>query len=213
MITVTLLAGVLAAVSEPGLAAAATARPVASVPISAPRDTQVTRAAERPRPRATAVSCPDVYFLGARGSGEKGTSKFQGMGPEVAKMATVAENVLKADHVTTFKTLADVYPADNVTDLVPTAASGRAAARRQPRHWRARPDRRDAAARRWRPGQAHGRERIRHLQERRSGHPHLSWQEQRPGRARPCYDGSGGDEAGELRSLRAHECQEHGGCL
>ena len=38
--------------------------------------------------QSAAVACQDVYLLGARGSGEPATVQFDGMGPEVDKMAT-----------------------------------------------------------------------------------------------------------------------------
>jgi Cutinase len=109
---VTLLAGVLAVA----------AGPAAAVPVSASQHAADTRVTASPLSRITDLTCPDVYFLGARGSGENGNSKYHGMGPEVDQMATVAKAVLAADQVTSFKTLADIYPADNVSDLVPTSA-------------------------------------------------------------------------------------------
>jgi hypothetical protein len=70
---------------------------------------------------ASVAPCPDVYFLGARGSGENDDSRFYGMGQEVDAMATVVSKVLAAGHFS-FERLADVYPADKVNDLKPTTA-------------------------------------------------------------------------------------------
>jgi hypothetical protein len=72
--------------------------------------------------QARAVACSDVYFLGARGSGEPATPGFHGLGPEVYKMATVVKDTLNADHITLFRTLNIAYAADSVSDLAPTSA-------------------------------------------------------------------------------------------
>ncbi len=121
LIAVMLAAGLLAAVFQPRPAYAAPARPPTSLPVLAPHGAAARRAVAALLTSSPAVTCPDVYFLGARGSGEKGTSTYQGMGPEVDKMAKVIQSILTADRIT-FKTLADIYPADSVTDLVPTSA-------------------------------------------------------------------------------------------
>ena len=73
------------------------------------------------------AACKAVYFLGARGSGEpalpqRGAPNFHGMGPEVYKMATVVQSVLKANHVGAFETLNVGYAANSVNDLTPTKA-------------------------------------------------------------------------------------------
>jgi hypothetical protein len=77
--------------------------------------------------RGAAVACKAVYFLGARGSGESALPQpnapdFHGMGPEVDKMATVVQGVLKAGNVSSFQTLSVGYAADPVDDLMPTKA-------------------------------------------------------------------------------------------
>jgi hypothetical protein len=77
-------------------------------------------AAAGPKRQLSAIACSEVFFLGARGSGELPTKQFQGMGPEVDKMATVVRGVLKADGITLVRTLNVGYPADSVDDLVPT---------------------------------------------------------------------------------------------
>ena len=41
----------------------------------------------------------EVYFIGARGSGENHLNGFNGFGPEVAKMASAAANVLSSYHI------------------------------------------------------------------------------------------------------------------
>lgn len=65
-----------------------------------------------------AAPCADIYFLGARGSGEK-TTPFGGLGPEVAKMESVAHDALAARQIT-MDVVADPYSADPVTELEPT---------------------------------------------------------------------------------------------
>jgi Cutinase len=75
------------------------------------------------RAQTAAVACADVFFLGARGSGELPTKPFHGLGPEVDAMASAVQNVLKADGVTaqgSFRTLNVGYPADSASDLAPT---------------------------------------------------------------------------------------------
>lgn len=82
-------------------------------------------AAGRARMRVAAVPCADVFFLGARGSAEQATKQFNYMGQEVNAMASAVHNFLTAAGVTStnvFRTFSVVYPADSVTDLVPTAA-------------------------------------------------------------------------------------------
>jgi hypothetical protein len=70
-------------------------------------------------PHTAAKSCPDVYLLGARGSGENETRATHDLGPEVNAMATVMQTALAADDIT-MKTFADFYGADPVTELVPS---------------------------------------------------------------------------------------------
>lgn len=73
--------------------------------------------------RGTAAgACAGVYFLGARGSGEAATAASAGIGPEVYWMSKVVARVLAAQGVASFATVADPYPADSVTDLLPSAA-------------------------------------------------------------------------------------------
>jgi len=79
-----------------------------------------------PRERA-ALTCQDVYFMGARGSaeppqpGKPGDPKLHGLGPEVHSMAVRVQAVLKAYGVKNFETLSIGYPADDpAKDLTPT---------------------------------------------------------------------------------------------
>jgi hypothetical protein len=64
----------------------------------------------------SATACPGVYFIGARGSGEN-----RQLGPEVAKMASVAESVL-ASHRIAMKVVPDAYEAASVDVLKPSEA-------------------------------------------------------------------------------------------
>jgi Cutinase len=122
---------VLAAVVCLGALGAGRAEAVPRVSVSVPARlmSAVTPArgetAERTQMRghAAAVPCAEIFFLGARGSAEKATKQFNGMGPEVNAMASIVQDVLKTDGVTakgSFRTLNVGYPADNVTDLIPT---------------------------------------------------------------------------------------------
>lgn len=75
---------------------------------------------------AAAVPCARVFFLGARGSAEKATKAFNGMGPEVNAMALAVQKVLAAVAGVTgkyaFRTLNVAYPADDPSiDLKPTS--------------------------------------------------------------------------------------------
>lgn len=64
-------------------------------------------------------SCPDVEFLGARGSGEKSIKPFRGLGPEVNKMFTVIQGMLHKDGIT-YGTMEVDYSAVSVDVLVPS---------------------------------------------------------------------------------------------
>lgn len=74
-------------------------------------------------PEASA-SCPDVIFIGARGSGESDV-QFEGEGPNVYAISQAMKTAL-ATHGVTFSsvgvTRSDGYLADPVGDFVPTAA-------------------------------------------------------------------------------------------
>ena len=68
-----------------------------------------------------AASCPDVWFLGARGSGEGESPSTHGMGKEVDYMRSVVEAKAKAEGMT-FTWLPNTYSADSVNDLIPSAS-------------------------------------------------------------------------------------------
>lgn len=68
--------------------------------------------------------CPDVYMIGARGSGEPEQSKpgelsYHGLGKEVYKIGVIIQTALRSRHMS-FKTIADPYDAPSVDDLKPT---------------------------------------------------------------------------------------------
>lgn len=65
-----------------------------------------------------AQECADVYFIGARGSGEL-ASQNSGLGPEVDDMASVAHDALVKDKLT-FSAQSVSYPAASVDVLKPT---------------------------------------------------------------------------------------------
>jgi len=69
--------------------------------------------------RIASTSCPDVIFIGARGSGEKLEKSSHGMGPAVNTMASAMEADLKLHNLTLLPE-ADPYPADSVADLIPS---------------------------------------------------------------------------------------------
>ena len=66
-----------------------------------------------------AADCPAVWFLGARGSGEKEAASTHEMGPEVNYMASVVKAKVNAEGLT-FGWLANLYSADSVDDLSPS---------------------------------------------------------------------------------------------
>jgi len=67
------------------------------------------------------AACSQVWFIGARGSGET-ASGSDGMGPGVDYMAKVLAAQLKADGGQSVHLMAVDYPADPVSDLVPDNA-------------------------------------------------------------------------------------------
>jgi hypothetical protein len=67
----------------------------------------------------TTSSCANVYFIGARGSGEAPGS--DGLGAEVSSLAAGVASTFSSTGVT-MQTIADSYRADSVNDFVPSAA-------------------------------------------------------------------------------------------
>jgi hypothetical protein len=65
-----------------------------------------------------ATSCPEVFLIGARGSGQTAGGKFHGLGPEVSKMISVAQDVLRDRKIST-QTYAVNYPAYSTSLLNP----------------------------------------------------------------------------------------------
>jgi cutinase len=80
-----------------------------------------TRATAAPTARS-AQTCPNVEFIGARGSGQAYDSggPFHGLGPEVNKMVSVVQGELHAKSIR-YGTDAIPYPADSTNDLKPSA--------------------------------------------------------------------------------------------
>jgi hypothetical protein len=66
---------------------------------------------------ATPSSCANVYFIGARGSGEAPGS--DGLGAEVSTLSADVASAFSAAGVT-MQTLADNYRADSVNDFIPS---------------------------------------------------------------------------------------------
>jgi hypothetical protein len=71
-------------------------------------------------PYAASASCRDVYFLGARGSGDPAGGQFHGLGAAVSKMVTVIQNNIRKNKIT-YATEAVNYPALSVNVLKPSA--------------------------------------------------------------------------------------------
>ena len=97
---------------------------VALVTAMLPSAASAARVASRggqpaPAARVTAITCKDVFFLGARGSGESATS-FGGMGHEVDDMAIDVRNFLNAVGITSFKPMAVGYSADRASQTPST---------------------------------------------------------------------------------------------
>jgi Cutinase len=120
-----LTAGVAAAgmmlLTVPATSALASARPAHS-PLH-PRQASAARTAEVTfsvvRKLTTPMKgCPNVFFIGARGSGQSAGGPFEGLGPEVDKMFSVARAYLS--DIST-KTYALNYPAESVSVLKPSA--------------------------------------------------------------------------------------------
>jgi hypothetical protein len=72
------------------------------------------------RPYAASAGCRDVYFLGARGSGDPAGGQFHGLGAAVSKMVAVLQSIMKKNKIT-YATEAVNYPADSVNVLKPSA--------------------------------------------------------------------------------------------
>jgi Cutinase len=72
------------------------------------------------RAYAASASCKDVYFLGARGSGDPAGGQFHGLGAAVSKMVAVLQNIMKKNKIT-YATEAVNYSADSVNVLKPSA--------------------------------------------------------------------------------------------
>lgn len=89
----------------------------ASISVIAPAATFAATA--DPSAHTASTSCPNVLFIGARGSGEKLEKASRGMGPAVSMMASAMEAALKPHNLTLLPE-ADPYPADPVADLVPS---------------------------------------------------------------------------------------------
>ena len=69
--------------------------------------------------RVASTGCPNVIFVGARGSGEPIARSTHGLGDAVNIMASAMNAALGA-HDLTMRTFADPYPADPVSDLYPS---------------------------------------------------------------------------------------------
>ena len=71
-------------------------------------------------PKVAGQSCPDVEFMGARGSGEKSIAPFRGVGPEVNEMFNVIQGMLHKQGITYGTEEVMPYPADSVSVLHPS---------------------------------------------------------------------------------------------
>jgi cutinase len=71
-------------------------------------------------PYTASASCRDVYFLGARGSGDPAGGQFHGLGAAVSKMVAVLQSIMKKNKLT-YATEAVNYTADSVNVLKPSA--------------------------------------------------------------------------------------------
>jgi Cutinase len=72
------------------------------------------------RPYAATAGCRDVYFLGARGSGDPAGGQFHGLGAAVSKMVAVLQGIMRKNKLT-YATEAVNYPAASVNVLKPSA--------------------------------------------------------------------------------------------
>lgn len=83
---------------------------------------QTALAAPRLSAAPSAEHCPNVEFIGARGSGQPYdvSGRFHGLGPEVNHMIGIIKGKLHAKAIT-YGTDALSYPADSVNDLKPTS--------------------------------------------------------------------------------------------
>jgi hypothetical protein len=72
-------------------------------------------------PKVLGQSCPNVEFMGARGSGEKSIAPFRGVGPEVNQMFNVIQGMLHKRGITYGTEEVMPYPADSVSVLHPSA--------------------------------------------------------------------------------------------
>lgn len=68
---------------------------------------------------ATQASCPNVWFIGARGSGE--APGPDGLGATVSGLSADVANILTANGLS-MQTYADGYRADSVNDFIPSPA-------------------------------------------------------------------------------------------
>jgi hypothetical protein len=68
---------------------------------------------------ASAYTCKDVMFVGARGSGESAEAASRGMGPSAYYMAKRLEGAVRG-YGETLGTLPVIYRADSVKELVPS---------------------------------------------------------------------------------------------
>jgi hypothetical protein len=71
-------------------------------------------------PKVLSQSCPDVEFMGARGSGEKSITPFRGVGPEVNQMFNVIQGMLHKKGITYGTDEIMPYPADSINVLKPS---------------------------------------------------------------------------------------------
>jgi hypothetical protein len=71
-------------------------------------------------PAHLAAGCPNVEFLGARGSGQPSGGQFKGLGPEISYMFSVVQSDVRHDGYS-YRTWALNYPAVSVDVLKPSA--------------------------------------------------------------------------------------------
>jgi hypothetical protein len=103
------------AASAAGVRAAHVTSVQSPVPVALPLGATAVPALSSP---GTATSCPRVYLIGARGSGETAGGPFHGLGAAVNRILGVAAGVFKK-HRQSYQTYAVNYPSLSVSVLEP----------------------------------------------------------------------------------------------
>jgi hypothetical protein len=90
--------------------------------VAVPAQASAATSAASVRSSPSKASCPDVDFIGARGSGQAYDPRgpFRGFGPEVNKMIAVMQNTIHKAHITSTITAVN-YPAVSTRVLKPSS--------------------------------------------------------------------------------------------